>query len=326
LPLLGTAKEVDRYLTSYRAATTATAAEEQHAVDRWRAELGELVRWAWPAVVGPVLAAGQGHVVLVPCGSLGVVPWHAACDDSTGRPRYALAQATFSYVASARQLCDVAARPCRDPAEDPVVVADPTGDLFGSTREARYLHQHRYPNGMYYGCLPAGVPQEGAGSPADVLSLLPTASLLHLSCHAVTGRTPAESYVELTERLTVTQVLRHTRGRPKTGGLVVLAACASDLADREHDEALTLATAFLAAGATGVVGTRWAVDDLRAAVLMCLFHRYLAELPPAEALRAAQLWALDPDRELPADIAALLGTTCPEIPLTTWAAFSHQGR
>jgi hypothetical protein len=325
LPLLGTASEVDRYSAAYRAATTAPEQDREHAVARWRAELDELVRWAWPAVVGPVLAAVSGRVVLVPCGSLGVVPWHAACDDSTGRPRYALHRATFSYVASARQLCDVAARPHRDPAEDPVIVADPTGDLYGSSHEARYLHQHRYPGGLYYGVLPDGVPQDGPGSPEDVLDALP-ASLLHLSCHAVTGPTPAGSYVELTERLTVTEVLRHGRGSAQAGGLVVLAACASDLTDHEHDEALTLATAFLAAGATGVVGTRWAVDDLRAAVLMCLFHRYLADLPPAEALRAAQLWALDPDRALPADIAEVVGSTRPEIPLTTWAAFSHQGR
>jgi tetratricopeptide (TPR) repeat protein len=318
LPLLGT-DEVDRYLTAYR---DATKTGDEHAIDRWRAELGELVRWAWPAVVGPVLAELTGHLVLVPCGSLGVVPWHAALDD-TGR--YAVAHATFSYIASGRQLCDVAGRPRREAGEDPVVVADPTSDLASSPKEALYLRRHHYPDGEYYGVLPRGVPQDGPGSPEDVLDLLPSASLLHLSCHARTGPTPAESYVELTERLTVTQVLRHTKGRPKSGGLVVLAACASDLADREHDEALTLATAFLAAGAGSVVGTRWEVNDKRAAVLMCLFHHYLAELgKPAEALRAAQLWALDPARVLPAAIAEVVDAV--DIPLTAWAAFSHQGR
>jgi tetratricopeptide (TPR) repeat protein len=322
VPLPVTGGEVDRYIQAYRAATSDGDA---YAVRRWRAELGELVRWAW-VVIGPVLAAlgDDPHVVLVPCGSLGVVPWHAACDDSTGRTRYAISRATFSYVASARQFCDVAARPRRDPADYPVVVADPTGDLFGSTQEARYLYEHRYPDGEFYGVLPAGVPQDGVGDPDDLLQLRDV-SLLHLSCHAKTGTSPAESYVELTEKLTVTQVLRHARDGIAPGGLVVLAACVSDLADREHDEALTLATAFLAAGAASVVGTRWAVDDRRSAVVMCLFHRYLDELPPAQALRAAQLWALDPDRELPADIAEVLGTTRPDIPLTTWAAFNHQG-
>lgn len=319
---VGKGDEVDRYLTAYRSATS----EGGHAVDRWRAELGELVRWAWPSVVGPLLDALGGeasHVVLVPCGALGVVPWHAACDGTT----FAIQQATFSYVASARQLCDVATRPTRDPAEAPVVVADPTGDLHASTREARYLYEHCYPHGEYFGFLPEGVPRDGAGSPSDVLAVLPHASLLHLACHAENGAHPAASHVKLTDRLTVTQVLRH-KADHQSGGLVVLAACASDLTDREHDEALTLATAFLAAGAGSVVGTRWAVDDQRAAVLMCLFHRHLTVdgLPPAQALRAAQLWALDRNQDLPADIAAVLGTTRPEIPLTTWAAFSHQGR
>jgi CHAT domain-containing protein len=134
-----------------------------------------------------------------------------------------------------------------------------------------------------------------------------------------------------TEQLTVKDLLKHAGGRPAAapGGLVVLAACRSDLADRDHDEALTLATAFLACGSASVVGTRWEVDDRTSAVLMCLFHRYLTvdRMPPAHALRAAQLWTLDPARVLPPDIVAAAGVGDRlEIPLTTWAAYTHQGR
>lgn len=344
LPLLTvtTGGEVDRYLAAHREATTATPLNQEQAVQRWRAELGELVHWAWTAVVGPVLNAlpadnDPPRLVLVPCGALGVVPWHAARCDGSGSQEFALARAIFSYAASARQLCDVATRPERDLAEAPVVVADPTGDLFGSGWEAEYLYRHRYPDGLYLGAVPTGVPQDGAGDPDDVLAQLPDArsdgaSLLHLACHATTGSRPEKSAVELADgmRLTVGQVLRHARGRPRSrpGGLVVLAACRSDLTDRDHDEVLTLATAFLAAGAGSVVGTRWAVDDRRSAVLMCLFHRFLAVdgLPPADALRAMQLWALDPNRQLPADIATTLGIDRIDIPMTTWAAFTHQGR
>jgi hypothetical protein len=346
LPLLDTAEggEVARYLAVHQQVPAEPGPDQDFALSRWRDELAELVRWAWPAVVDPVLGEIASwrlprtpHVVLVPCGSLGVVPWHAARDDSTGSQRFALQRTVFSYAASARQLCDVARRPVREPDEDAVVVADPSGQLLGTAREARYLFEHCYPDGMYFGLLPDEIVDDGTGTPEELLAQLPGprsagASMLHLACHAATGANPAESYVELADReeLTVERLLEHSGNRPADapGGLVVLAACRSDLTDRDHDEALTLATAFLASGAASVVGTRWAVDDTSSVVLMCLFHRYLTvdRLRPAHALRAAQLWALDPHRVLPPDIAAVLGGIRTDVPLTTWAAYTHQGR
>ncbi|WP_165975506.1 hypothetical protein [Actinomadura rubrisoli] len=52
----------------------------------------------------------------------------------------------------------------------------------------------------------------------------------------------------------------------ESGGLVVLAACVSDLPDLDHDEALTPATMFLAAGAVDVIGALhppWVLSDHR---------------------------------------------------------------
>lgn len=75
------------------------------------------------------------------------------------------------------------------------------------------------------------------------------------------------------------------------------------------DEALGLSTAFLAAGAAGVVATLWPVDDYSTALLMSRFYESLIETgsrpghphggDPAAALRAAQLWlrALTPEDE-----------------------------
>ncbi len=345
LPQLSTSagSPVDRYLTAHRLATTTYDTEQAAAVDRWRAELGELLWWAWPAVVDPVLRELESLVpdrtprlVLVPCGPLGVVPWHAARAEGGGRTRFAIERAVFSYAASARQLCDVAARPARAVGEDVAVVANPGRDLFGGTPETRYLHRFLYPGAHFYGLVPSDITEAGEGSAEDVLALLPRrtsdgVSLLHLACHAWTGPTPADSYLRLADgaTLTVADIVRHTRGRPKNapGGLVLLSACGSDLADRDHDEAMTVASAMLACGAASVVGTRWQVDDLSSSLLMCLFHRYVTVdgMSPAEALRAAQLWALDRDSELPEDIASVFGPVT-EIRLTTWAAFSHQGR
>jgi CHAT domain-containing protein len=122
------------------------------------------------------------------------------------------------------------------------------------------------------------------------------------------------------------------------GGLVVLASCLTDVTERDFDEALTLAAAFLAAGATGVVGARWAVADAVTALFMNVYHQYLngsGRPQPARALRAAQLWMLDQDREVPdswprvlREEAALAGGPGgPELTSPgAWAAFTYQGR
>jgi CHAT domain-containing protein len=104
----------------------------------------------------------------------------------------------------------------------------------------------------------------------------------------------------------------------------------SDLADVDHDEALTLASALLAAGASGVVGARWPADDAATALLMVMFHHFLnnGHGQPADALRAAQAWMLDPARtplpDLPAELAEVAIDTDLAL-VQAWAAFTYQG-
>ncbi|MET8676734.1 hypothetical protein ABZW18_03800 [Streptomyces sp. NPDC004647] len=86
--------------------------------------------------------------------------------------------------------------------------------------------------------------------------------LCGINCHATTGPTAADSRLELDStpnpacELTVAEILADTYGRdPRAaGGLVVLANCTSDPTLTDHDEALTLSTVFLGAGAASVVG------------------------------------------------------------------------
>jgi CHAT domain-containing protein len=66
---------------------------------------------------------------------------------------------------------------------------------------------------------------------------------------------------------------------------------------RHPDEALTLAGAFIHAGAATAIGALWSVNDLSTALLMSRFYE-LADtgrggLPPWTALRKAQLWLRD---------------------------------
>lgn len=341
------------YAERRRRAVEAGPATAATATANWRTALRDLCRWAGRAVARPLLAQLAApadrptRLLLVPCGALGVVPWHAAVTgtDGPGRPRYACQDVAISYAATARQFVEVAHRPALPLAAAPAFVA-PVADRYWSTRvvaAARDL----YRSSRVYGRPRAGGGSTvGAGTRDDVLGLLldgpgAAASLLHIGSHALTRRDPLRSEIQLARPsgpLDVATILRAAADRDATraGGAVLLPACGSDLVDTSHDEALTLATALLAAGGVGVVGTRWAVDDFPTAVLMFMVHQALAGgAPLAEALRSAQLWMIDPDREipddLPADIAEMVRTDAAgpaEVALedvSHWGAFAHHG-
>lgn len=83
-----------------------------------------------------------------------------------------------------------------------------------------------------------------------------------------------------------------------------LAARSSDLTTSEYDEALTLSTAFLAAGAVTVIGARWEIPDGSTSLLMFMFHLRMIKHgdSPRDALRRAQEWMLNSSREIPGEM------------------------
>lgn len=297
----------------------------------WQAALETLCDWAWEAALGPILeqlAIDRPRIVLVPTGKFTVVPWHAARYRAADGPRYACQDITLHYAASARQFLEAARRRPRAWTEKPVLVGSP--DLFWTRLEMEHLHGTYYSSGSYL-----GRPKPGRRRwlrPEDVLAALPDASLLHLGCHAHSEDIPVESALRIGGGLPVRDILRQQHGAH--GALVVLGACSSDLANRHHDEVLTLATAFLAAGASGVVGTKWPVNDLTTAIFMIVFHHFLNNdhPEPAAALRAAQLWMLDGARArtpiygIPEELLQNFEEKIdPRAPMH-WAAFTYNGR
>jgi hypothetical protein len=314
----------------------------------WHAALEDVCDWAWDAVMAPVLALANGwqpdrppRLVLIPTGDLGGIPWHAARTrertEPGGRPHYAIDEAVFSYAATARQFARAAGQAQARWDEQPVIVANPTGDLPKAVIEATEIRRRYYPRAELLGRLPGAT---GAGTPAQVLDRLPggtgvPASMVHWGCHATVAGSLAESHLVLAggQKLAIAEIVaqaeRRTAGEP--GFLAVLGSCLSDLADVDRDEALTLASALLAAGAAGVVGARWPVEDLPMAQLLVMFHHYLSENPEstATALRAAQLWMLDAGRAGLANLNGELATklrTRDYRAVHTWAAFTYQGR
>lgn len=349
LPLLLTpgSHQLERYLAAaaQRSRRHPSAAAREAAEAEWRAALGALCDWAWPAAVGPVLDSLEPlgrppRIVLVPCGSLGVVPWHAARTHiALGGHRYACQDAVFSYAPSGGQFLRAAGRDRLPLADGQVLVTDPQLTLVWAEVETEALRAAYYPGARRFGehVAAEGVP-DAPGSGADLLSVLPggdrPAAVVHVSCHGVAGPSPTRSALSLADgELTVARILDEAAPAPAPGAagpLVVLSACETDLSTGDHDEALTLSTALVARGAADVVGSRWAVDDCATALMMTVFHHFLAGegLAPADALRAAQLWMLDPERRPPPGMAERLcreahRADLGELPL--WAAFTHQG-
>jgi len=338
------------------------------AVPRWELSLDALCAWAGSAVVDPLIAAlpvvptpeSPGRVVLVPCGQLGLVPWHAATisgpSSAAGlsRPTRACDVLVMSYAASAAELLRSLSR-CRKPyAVDPVLVVDPSRTLPYAEQEALAVRHAYLPAARLMGSV-KGQRVDAPGTPGQVHAALTgdddrePASMVQIIAHGTASTRPTASRLLLArpagagsadgpgpddsspEYLTVADIVDASRPgeQDRFSSLVILDCCETDLSSRDHDEALTLTTAFVARGATDVIGSRWAVDDWAAAVCMIAFHHYLAagDRTPADALRAAQRWMLDADREpIPAVSECLRQETQASLDdVSNWAPFIHQG-
>jgi CHAT domain-containing protein len=279
----------------------------------------------------PRPAEGRLRLVLVPFGLLSVVPWHAAFMPTGGRRHFAVDDAIISYSPSARMFCDGATH-IPTPIRSSLFVGDPSGDLHFAGLEAHAIHRRFYPGGAYFGR--AG---ERAGTPDDVLGWIDSGpegpSVLHFACHAsIDPEHPAEAQLVLGGGALSAEALLH---RSRTASLdveqVFLAACTTSVTAAAHDEVLSLAGSFLAAGARTVVGSLWPVPDAETSLLMFMLHWYLRVegCDPAEALHRAQLWMLSPLRVIPADLPPELRAYCSPsatFDLAAWAGFTHFGR
>lgn len=308
--------------------------------------LDRLCGWAWYAGARPLLdmfatASGRApRLVFVPMDTLSLVPWHAAWGAGPdGGRRYALQEAEISYAASARLLCDVAARPAVTHSGAALVVGNPTGDLSYAGEEADAVQRAFYPRGRFLGRRASGR-ADGPGTPQEVLAWLTDVTaveegaVLHLACHAsIAHDARRTAHLSLNGGELAAEELTEAvggAGRARLG-LVLLAACRSHVSGRGYNEAYSLATAFLVAGARSVVGSLWPVPDDATSVLMFLTHHFLRTEgePPARALRRAQLWMLDPDREPPAELPDALAARVRHIDpddLSAWAGFTHLGQ
>jgi CHAT domain-containing protein len=352
--VLGPGLDVERHLAALSVRSVPSGAPPTRELSA--PETAELVRgldglcdWAWRAAIGPLLERGlagvrRPRVVLVPVGELARVPWAAARRPSDGA--YAVQLAEFSQAASARMLCHSARLAPVVHTPMGLVVGDPDtrgeGSVLRAARlEAYAVQQTFYRAGRYLGRWPTnGSSPAGAGTADEVRAWLtdtgPAAgATLHLACHGVIRSDPgaATSYLLLAGggRLTAEELAELGPAPGRAVGLVVLAACRTGQSINGYDEAYSLGTALLAGGVRSVLSTLWAIPDAATSALMFMFHHHLADggLAPRAALRAAQLWMLDPHRAWPARMPAQLRRelAAEELPkVAAWAGFVHWGQ
>jgi CHAT domain-containing protein len=320
--------------------------------ERFGASLEECLRMLRERVVAPIVEwiAKQDfeRAVLVPLGSLGLLPIHAAT--AHGEP-------AVSYVPSARALSRALAswrrkvdaqsvlfavgNPSRS--DEPALrcaVAEVKGvaSMFGQGSRATVL---------------IGPQAEVSAVRAGVRG----ATYLHFACHArFRPSDPLESMLLLAgeNRLTLGELFRGELD-VSAARLVVLSACQTANTEfrQRPDESLGFPAALLVAGVPGVVSTLWPVDD-RVAALFCSrfyeehLHRGQA---PAVAVCKAQHWlqnagaeelgksveslrtTLDPDDDevdeamsvLWRDLAARDPDHKPFSAAQFWAAFTYTG-
>jgi hypothetical protein len=214
------------------------------------------------------------ELVIVPDGRLYALPFAALYDEATSR--YLIEQ-TVVRMAPAATGAGAEAPNALTPA---LVVADPpAGDqppLRASREEAAHIAA------LHGATLLAGE----AATRERFAALAPQSALIHYAGHG-------DSALLLSSGLARLRLARQP--------LVVLAACGTFRGETAHVAGMSsLARAFLLAGARGVVGTLWEVDDDVAATLSLHLHANLhAGASPARALREAQLDLLrSPDARL----------------------------
>jgi CHAT domain-containing protein/tetratricopeptide (TPR) repeat protein len=240
-------------------------------------------------------STGARAVIIIPTNFLISIPFHAAPYEIDGRLTRFFEEFRVSYAPSMRALS--MARQRVENRERPTLagIGNPSNDLIYAEAELRHISS----------LFPAGATHllyRSDATAARTLEMLTGAKYVHLSCHGVFNpEFPLNSYLKLAEQdritlqdLLATQNLQGVR-------LVTVSACSTAVVDiqRLADEVIGMPSAFIQAGAAGVLGTLWPVGDLPTALIMCRFYELhlLADDPsereglePADALRSAQCW------------------------------------
>jgi CHAT domain-containing protein len=225
------------------------------------------------------------ELIIVPDRQLNSVPFAALYDNI--RRRYLIDDFALSIAPSAAFAMERRPAKTLTPA---LVVGDPhssgSAALPEATREAEAIAA------MYRS---ATLLTGERATRARFINLAESSAMIHYAGHAQSDTDDLSSALGLlpdpsntTGDLDASDIARlHLRNAP----LVVLAACGTIRGESQHVEGMpSVARAFLAAGARGVIGTLWEIDDERSATLFRRLHKELRSGATASAaLRTAQI-------------------------------------
>jgi CHAT domain-containing protein len=279
--------------------------------------------WLWDVAMGPILAAVKGgELVLVACGLTSALPLHAAWRPGPGRRHYVLEDVVIRYAPNARWARGEYAAEAGY--RSVLAVGNPRSRLPALRHAEDEIRA--IPRTLDVKRLVGGDAERG-----EILQRWEKFDILHFACHGygsvddpLSGGVVLADDLELTARNVID---RRLDAHP----LVILSACETAITGaRLPDEVVSLQSAFLAAGARGVVATLWPVDDKLTARLISRFYHELVDRrrSPAAALRQSQRWMIDATepsaeerrRGWPAQSAReAVG------PSPTWAAFTYAG-
>ncbi len=232
---------------------------------------------------------GYSTATLIPIGLLSLVPLHAA----------ALDEITFCYAPSARVLQQAqAAVALRTPTRE-LTLLGVSNPLPASTPLPFARNEMQEIARLWVGSS-RSLYEEEATLEATRAGLQST-GVAHFACH---GRFDLDNALDSglqlgDESLRLSDLLNE--GGLQQARLAVMSACQTAITDFQDvpDEAIGLPAGFLVAGAPGVVGTLWPVDDdVSTALLMRRFYdnwlgNSAGPVDPPEALRQAQIWLRD---------------------------------
>lgn len=264
--------------------------------DELDAEISALATMLGPKLLGPLAVhleqCGVSVVCVVAAGLLGQVPLHALPWDSAGTCLVERFDVVSTPSALARRVCLQ-----RAAERDRLGVVLAVGNPLPHPKPLRWAQEEAR---VVADALPSTETVLLIGEDATTSAVaheLPRARYAHLACHGSAALSPlaldSRLYFSHVEPLSGADLLE--LGTPEAR-LVVASACETAISPSYEaaDEALSLGTVILGAGAAGAIASLWAVDDLATALLMSRFYEELREgANPARALRVAMLWVRD---------------------------------
>lgn len=292
--LIGTAHE-----SGWRQAYSAFHHSNTRSIlETWMATIEHTTGKLWELLMGPVheqlQILGIQRIVLMPSGSLQLLPLHAAWRIENGHKHYLLDDYEVTYAPSAYVL-DISSRRVAEWRSAGALVAGIESykslpPLPNAAKEAREI-----------AALFAVQPLLDVMASKDALSKTTSGkAFIHLSCHAFfsQGDNPLASALVLAndEKLTLAEINDGALDL-SANRLVTLSACETGVIDvsQAPDEYIGFPAGFLQAGAPAVISSLWTVDDKSTSLLMERFYRNHLEkgMSLAKALREAQLWLRD---------------------------------